>query len=225
MHVSRTEKYDAAQAYEVVGVVGDVHYFGLRQEPQPMMYLPVWRNGANPKVLVLRTSAQAAGTGDALRRAVTAIDPAIPVMNLRTIEQQIDNNIMEDRLMGALSGFFGGLALLLAAVGLYGVISYSVTRRTREIGIRMALGAERGSMLWLVARHAAMLVLAGAAVGIPAALALSKLVKAFLYGIGPQDTTAIASSAAALLLVAAVASAIPARRAAMVDPMVALRQD
>jgi ABC-type antimicrobial peptide transport system permease subunit len=98
------------------------------------------------------------------------------------------------------------------------VISYSVTRRTREIGIRMALGAERTAVLWLVARHAAVLVLAGAAIGIPAALALSKLVKSFLYGVGPQDTTAIAASLLALLLVAAVASAIPARRATQVDP-------
>lgn len=225
MHVTRDEKYDAATAYEVVGVVKDVHYFGLRQDAEPMMYVAVWREQANTRALVLRTGQQAAGIPDALRREVTAIDPAIPVMSMRTIEQQIDNNIMEDRLMTTLSGFFGVLALLLAAVGLYGVISYSVTRRTREIGIRMALGAERSSVVWLVGRHAAALVLIGAAIGIPSALALSKLVKTFLFGVGPRDTTAIVASLAVLLLVAAVASAIPARRATRVDPMVALRQD
>ena len=190
-----------------------------------MMYVAVWREQASARALVLRTNARAMGIGDALRREGTAIDPAIPVMSMRTIEQQIDNNIMEDRLMTTLSGFFGVLALLLAAVGLYGVISYAVTRRTREIGIRMALGAERGSVVWLVGRHAAALVLIGAAIGIPAALALSKLVKTFLYGIQPQDMTAILASLAVLFLVAAVASAIPARRATRVDPMVALRQD
>jgi predicted permease len=225
MHVARNEKYDPAEAYEVVGVVQDVHYFGLRQQTQPMMYVAVWRDVASGRALVLRTTSQAVGVPDAVRREVTALDAAVPVLSFRTIEQQIDNNIMEDRLMTTLSGFFGALALLLAAVGLYGVISYSVTRRTREIGIRMALGAERGSVVWLVGRHAAALVLIGAAIGIPAALSLSKLVKSFLYGIKPQDTTAIVASLLALLLVAAVASAVPARRATRVDPMEALRQD
>src|SRR5262249_27967991 len=152
------------------------HYFGLREATEPMFYYTVWRPDAGQRSLVLRTSAQTAGLGDALRREVSAIDPAVPVLSLRTIEKQIDNNIMTDPLMTTLSGCYGALALLLAAVGLYGVISYSVTRRTREIGIRMALGAEQGSVVWLVGRHAVALVLAGAAMGIPAALALSKLV-------------------------------------------------
>jgi len=105
------------------------------------------------------------------------------------------------------------------------VISYAVTRRTREIGIRMALGAERRSVMWLVGRHAAALVVIGAAIGVPAALAMSRLVKSFLFGIGTQDATTLVASVAALLIVAALASAIPARRASKVDPMVALRQD
>src|ERR1041384_245337 len=116
LHVARDEKYDAATAYEVVGVVKDVHYFGLRELTEPRVYVAIWREQANSRALVLRTSARAFGIEDALRREVTAIDPAVPVMNTRTIEQQIDNNIMEDRLMTTLSGFFGVLALLLAAV-------------------------------------------------------------------------------------------------------------
>ncbi len=174
MHVSRTEKYDPAQAYEVVGMVKDVRYFGLRKATEPMMYVAVWRENASGRTLVLRTGPQAAGVADAVRREVTALDAAVPVLSFRSIEQQIDNNIMEDRLLTTLSGFSACLALLISAVGLYGVVSYAVTRRTREIGIRMALGAERRSVVWLVGRHAVALVLLGAAIGIPAALAMSK---------------------------------------------------
>ena len=150
---------------------------------------------------------------------------SIPLLNTRTIEQQIDNNILEDRLLTTISSFFGLLALLLAAVGLYGVISYAVTRRTREIGVRMALGAERSSVLWLVTRYSAGLVLAGAAIGIPAAMALSRFVKSFLFGVGAQDATAIAGATFTLLAAAGLASFVPARRATRVDPIVALRQE
>ncbi len=219
------EKYDPARAYEVVGVVGDVHYFGLRDATEPMAYLPVWKVRADTRALVIRTSDNAGGVLDAVRRHVAAIDPTIPVVGAQTIEQYIDNSILVDRLLATLSGFFGLLALLLAAVGLYGVISYAVTRRTREIGVRMALGAERGSVLWLVARYAGGLVLAGAAIGIPAALALSKFVKSFLFGIGAQDTLAIVGATATLLAAAAVAAFLPARRATNVDPIVALRHE
>jgi predicted permease len=225
LHLCDAEKYDPAKAFEIVGVAKDAHYFGLRQATEPMVYFAIWRGGASSRILCLRTGAQEGGLGDALRRAVTAIDPAIPLMGMRTIEQEIDNNILEDRLITTISGFFGTLALLLAAVGLYGVISYSVTRRTREIGIRMALGAERRSVIWLVAQHAAALVAIGAAIGIPAALALTKLVKTFLYNVKPNDPITIVSGALALIAVAALASAVPARRATRVDPMVALRQD
>jgi len=115
MHVTFDEKYDPARAYEVVGVVKDVHYFGLREATEPMAYMAIWRDGAGSKVLCLRVD-NGAAAAEAVRRQVTALDPAIPVMSMRTIEQQIDNNILEDRLMTTLSGFFGGLALLLAAV-------------------------------------------------------------------------------------------------------------
>jgi putative ABC transport system permease protein len=205
--------------------VGDVHYFGLRDKTEAMVYLPVWKARAGGRALVIRTADNSAGVVDAVRRHVASLDPAIPVVGARTIEQYVDQNILVDRLLATLSGFFGGLALLLAAVGLYGVISYSVTRRTREIGVRMALGAERRSVLWLVARYAGGLVLAGAAIGIPAALALSKFVKSFLYGIGAQDTMAIAGATATLLAAAAIAAFVPARRATNVDPIVALRHE
>jgi ABC-type antimicrobial peptide transport system permease subunit len=189
-----------------------------------MAYTSVWWLRANSRTLILRT-ADTAGVAGAVRRHVASLDPALPVLAVRTIEDYVDNNLLVDRLLATLSGFFGLLALLLAAVGLYGVISYAVTRRTHEIGVRMALGAERGSVLWLVARYAGGLVLAGAAIGIPAALALSKYVKSFLYGIGAQDAMAIAGATATLMVAAAIAAFLPARRAATVDPIVALRHE
>lgn len=160
-----------------------------------------------------------------VRRQVTAIDSAVPVLDARTIQQQIDNDILQERLIAMLSSFFGSVALLLAGVGLYGVISYAVARRTREIGIRMALGAQRRSVLWLVIRDAALLVAAGAVIGIPAALAATRLVKAFLYGISPQDPLSIAAVTAVLVAVAALAGLLPARRATEVDSNTALRYE
>ncbi len=219
------EKYDPSKAYEIVGVVGDVHYFGLREKTEAMVYLPVWKANPGGRSLVIRTSDNAPGVVDAVRRHVASLDPTIPVTAAWTVEQYVDNNIQIDRLLATLSGFFGLLALLLAAVGLYGVISYSVTRRTREIGVRMALGAERVSVLWLVARYAGGLVLTGAAIGIPAALALSKFVKSFLFGIGAQDAAAIVGATVTLVAAAALAAYVPARRATSVDPIVALRHE
>ena len=225
MHICMDEKYDAARAYEIVGVVREAYYFGLREAPEGMIYQPVWRAGAGSREVTIRTGREAPGIVAAVRREVTALDPAIPVLNSRTIEQQIDNNILEDRLIATLSSFFGVLALLLAGVGLYGVISYAVTRRTREIGIRMALGAERPTVVWLVVRDAALLVIAGAAIGIPSALAVTRLVKAFLYGISAQDPVTMVIGTAVLAGVAVIASLAPAWRATRVDPVIALRYE
>jgi ABC-type antimicrobial peptide transport system permease subunit len=219
------ENYDPSRAYEIIGVVKDVHYFGLREATEPMVYVSIWRQGAGFSLLCVRTSAQNSGLTDAIRRAITAIDSEVPLLSTRTIEQEIDNNILVDRLLTTLSGFFAVLALLLAAVGLYGVISYAVTRRTREFGLRMALGAERSSVIWLVARYTAVLVLSGAAIGVPTALALSKLVKSFLFGITAQDPTAIVAATLTLIFAGALASFVPTWRATRVDPMVALRHE
>jgi ABC-type antimicrobial peptide transport system permease subunit len=141
------------------------------------------------------------------------------------MQQQIDQDILVERLIATLSSFFGLLALLLAAVGLYGVISYGVTRRIREIGIRMALGAQRLSVLWLVMRRAAAFLLLGALIGVPAALLVTRLVKSLLYGVDGQDPMAIVMATVVLSAIAAIASFLPARRATKVDPMVALRYE
>jgi len=225
MHVCTDEKYKADRAYEVVGVVKDVHYFGLREALEPMIYFPVWRPNAGSRAICIRTNRDSSQLASSIGEQVSAIDPGVPVLRIRTMQQQINNDILIDRLFATLSSFFGLLALLLAAVGLYGVISYGVTRRTREIGIRMALGAQRGSVLWLVMRRAAGFLMVGAAIAIPLALFATRLVRSFLYGISAQDPTTIAWAILGLMSVAALASFLPARRATKIDPMVALRYE
>ena len=225
MHLCLQQEYDAARAYEVVGVVKDAHYFGLREAVEPMVYLPVWRPGPEPKMLCIRTARDDRTIVPEVRRAVTAIDGAIPVLNSRTMQQQIDEDIVVERLIATLSGFFGLLALLLAGIGLYGLVAYTVSRRTREIGIRMALGASRSSVLWLVLRGAIVLVAGGAAIGIPAALVLTRLVRTFLYGVSARDPFTVGGGVAILALVAAMASLVPARRATRVQPTTALRYE
>ncbi len=161
----------------------------------------------------------------AIRREAVTLDPAIPILQTLTLEDQFDNNISQERMVATLCGFFGALALLLAAIGLYGVMAQSVARRVREIGIRMALGAKPGEVLWLVLRESAVMIGLGALIGLPAAFWLTKLVSTFLFGLTPQDPLSIASSVAVLLAITALAGFIPARRATKVDPMVALRYE
>jgi predicted permease len=224
LHVCFEKEYDPGKAYEIVGVVKDVHYAALREAPEEMVYLPAWRSrGPERKALVLRTTRDVPGLVETIRRQAAAIDPAVPVLSARTLQQEIDNNVVVERLVTTLSTFFGGLALLLAAIGLYGVMAYTVSRRTREIGIRMALGASRGSVLWLVLRGAVGLVIAGAAIGIPGALFATRVLQAFLFGVTAQDPVTIVAGIAILAAVASLAAFIPARRAASVQPTTALR--
>ena len=162
---------------------------------------------------------------EAVRREVAALDGAIPVLGARTIAAEIDNNVMQEKIVATLSSFFGLLALVLASVGLYGVMAHAVARRTREIGIRMALGAQAGSVLWLVLRDALLMVGVGSAAGIPAALGLSRFAGSILYGITPADPASFALATAVLLGVAALASLLPAQRATRIDPIAALRYE
>jgi len=225
MHLCNDEKYAPEHAFEIVGVVKDAHYFGLRESLEPMIYFSNWRTDTRSRDIIIRTSGAASELATGIGNKVSEIDSAIPVLSVRSMNQQIDNDILVDRFIATLSSFFGLLALLLAAVGLYGVISYGVTRRTREIGIRMALGAQQSSVLWLVMRRAGGLLMVGAVIGIPGALFATKLVTSLLYGVGAQDPLAVVGAALALIAVCAIASFLPARRATKVDPMVALRHD
>ena len=225
MRFSFGEKYQAEKSFEIVGVVKDAHYFGLREKTEPMSYQPIWRPGPGGGTLCLRTSGDPERLIEAVRREIRALDSAVPLLNARTIRQQIDNNLLQEKLVATLSGFFGILALLLASVGLYGVMAHLVTRRTREIGLRMALGAERGGVLWLVLREALVLVILGAAIGVPVALGVTKFAESILYGIAPRDPLATVGATALLLTVALIASYLPARRASRLDPNKALRYE
>jgi ABC-type antimicrobial peptide transport system permease subunit len=159
-----------------------------------------------------------------LKLALAEIDPKI-VVNFGVLETQIWDSLLRDRLMAMLSAFFGVLAALLAAIGLYGVISYGVAGRTKEIGIRMALGAKRQSVLWLILREALLLVLIGVAIGLPAVFAATRLVSSLLFGLKPADPVSLSVAVLLMIVVAALAGYIPARRATKVDPMVALRYE
>jgi predicted permease len=212
--------------YEIVALAHDTKYDDLRAEFKPIIYLPgsqQERQGSYEQVL-LRSNLPIASLMSAVRQALGAANPGI-AFHFHVFKTQIRESLMRERLMATLSGFFGALAALLGAVGLYGVLSYTVASRTQEIGIRQALGANRGDIVKMIMREAAILLLAGLAVGTALALAAAKTASAMLYGLQPHDPTTLLIAATLLAVVAAVASYLPAYRASRVDPMVALRQE
>ncbi len=210
---------------EVVGVIADTKYRRLRETIPNTVYLPMdqAQRGAE-RTLHVRTFAGPAGMAAAVREQVRALDKNLPV-KISLFSDLVDENLAQERLVATLSGFFGGLALLLTAMGLYGVIAYNVQRRTREIGIRMSLGARHAAVLWMVLRDCLLLAGLGVAAGVPASFWLSRLVARELFGVAPGDPATIAAAAAFLIVVAALAGYLPARRASRVDPMLALRYE
>jgi predicted permease len=214
---------------EVVGVVADVRVHGPREEPRPAIYLPAPQSTGIPGGIPFLRSLEVRASGDpallaaAVRRVVREVEPALPVVSVRTMTSQIDRNLVQERLLATLAGAFGLAALLLVALGLYGVITQWSAQRTREIAIRMALGARAAGVRWLVLRQAFLLVAAGLAVGLPGAVAASRLVRGLLFGIDPLDPATLVAAALLMLAVAALAASLPARRAARIPPMSALR--
>jgi putative ABC transport system permease protein len=226
--------------YEIVGVAQDVKYARVRDEVPPTVYFPHAQvfaaygtdladmNGFSWPFMTFAIRSPQAGTGGllaAVRREAAALDSNIPMVDIKTEAQVMERVLYLERTFAALSSAFSFLALLLACVGLYGTMAYAVARRTNEIGIRMALGAGRASILGMVLRETAFVVVAGVAVGLPAAWTATGLLKARLFGLGPHDPVSILLAVVATLVVTALAGFVPARRASQVDPMVALRYE
>jgi predicted permease len=210
---------------EVVGLARDSKYITLGEAPAPFLYQPLAQRHETGMVLLVRAGGDPSRLVPAVRREVQAIEPNLPLKNARTMSEMLSTSLFPARAGAVLLGAFGLLALVLASVGLYGVMSYSVTRRTREIGIRMALGARGGDVLRLVLRESMALVAVGMLLGLTAAFAATRLLAGFLYGVSPTDPAAFAGIVVLLALVALAASLVPARRAAKVDPLVAFRYE
>jgi putative ABC transport system permease protein len=216
----------ANQLVQVVGLVKDAKYRSLREDPRPIAYLPSAQDAdIHPFInFELRAAGPAQNLAPSVKQAMAQVNPQI-ALEFRTLEAQVAESLARERLMATLSGFFGGLALLLATVGLYGVISHNMARRRNEIGIRMALGADRSRVLLMALGDVAVVVGLGLAAGLGASLAVTKYVASFLYGVTATDTRTLVSAAVLFGAVAAIAGYLPARRASLVDPMVALREE
>jgi ABC-type antimicrobial peptide transport system permease subunit len=208
----------------IVGVARDTKYESMRDEMPEEVFQPYRQVsfvlGMNAYV---RTAGNPNPIFESIRRTVRSIDPNLHVTDLGTVEKQVDLSLMTERLVASLSAAFALLATLLAGIGLYGVMAYMVIWRTREIGIRIALGAFTQDVIWLVMREVLILFAVGMAIGLPTARALSRFVEAQLYGLTPSDPVTILAAAAGIALVALTAGYLPARRATRVDPMRALR--
>jgi putative ABC transport system permease protein len=210
---------------EVIGVVGDVRDVSLGADPGPMMYVPFAQAPFLGAVVVAKSSVGIAGFASAIRRTVAGLDKDLPVTNIAEMTQIVDASVSQERFRTGLLSLFAVMALVLAATGIFGVISYSVSRRTNEIGIRVALGASRPQILSMVLRETLNLALIGLALGIPASLAASRLLGHMLFNISASDPLTLAAVALALCAVALTAGYVPARRAVRIDPLRALRHE
>ena len=209
---------------EIVGVVGDTKYESMRDEVPYELYVPYTQQPfVNGMTVYLRAAGDPDSLFSTLRKALMEFDPSVPFRDMRTLDQQMENSLITERLLATLSGGFGILATLLAAMGLYGVMAFLVSRRTREIGIRMALGASVPSVVWLVMREVMLLAGVGIAIGLPAAWGLTRLVQAQLFGIASSDRLTLCLATLGIGAVALLSGYLPARRATGIDPMRALR--
>ena len=216
-----------ARDMEIVGVAKNARYGTLESEIQPVVYLPFNQGIPKPNEMMfaLRTAGDPMAFVNTVREIVHQADPRLPVAHVRTQQTEIDNQLRQETILAELCTAFAVLALTIACVGLYGTISYTVARRTGEIGIRMALGAQRGPVLWMVLREVMVLAGVGLAISVPVALGTSKFVGSFLFGMKPNDPLALGLAVVILLMAAILAGGIPARRAAHIDPMTALRHE
>jgi predicted lysophospholipase L1 biosynthesis ABC-type transport system permease subunit len=212
---------------EIVGVVKDVRYQNLREPVQPMVYRPYLQMPGFLEELFfgIRTVDDPDRIVNVVRRELHNVAPNVPAFTLGTLEERVDATLVRERMTSAVSAWFGCFALLLAAVGLYGRLAYAVVERTREIAIRVALGAARTVVMWTILRQVLVLALSGVAIGLPFAMAFAQAIRSLLFGLAPFDPSTLAAVVIVILGVSAVAGYIPARRASRVDPMVALRYE
>lgn len=215
---------DTAARMEIVGVAADFHDRGLR-EPEPQIFFPIWQRSIDNASFYVRTRASTDSAARSVRTAVREIDPALAVLSMRTVDDQLDRLLGTERLLATFAGLFAVVATALAMIGLYGVLSFSAARRTKEIGIRLALGAPRASAGGLIVKEAAWLAGVGLVIALPATWALGRLIQSQLFGVTPLDAATVAAAAGLLALVGLGASFVPARKASSVDPLEALRAE
>ena len=226
-HMVYDGRNKSLSSYEIVGVARDMKYGNLRSDPPPTAYRSYQQSKliSAQMVFLVRTAGDPQSIANSVRQICLDLDKGVPVVRMKTEEEVVAGSLLLERTFALLSGAFAGLALLLACVGLYGTIGYSVTRRTAEIGVRMALGAERGRILRMVLTEVSVLVIAGIAVGLPLAWIAAKLLRHQLYGLSPHDPLTIIASVSAIVAITLLAGCTPARRASKVDPMTALRHE
>jgi predicted permease len=225
-HLSFEDRYTAEGAVEIVGVVKDVHHGSVRQaDDMGAIYIPSWSHGAEGRYLAVRVAGSPAPVVAAIGRQLRQMDPNVPLLATDSMADSVNANLKHERMIAYLCGCFGALALTLAAVGLYGVMAYAVAQRTREVGIRMALGARRLDVVGMIVREALVPVLFGIAIGTAGALAAARVISSLLFGVAPRDPLSFILAVCGMLAVALAAAAIPARRASRVEPAIALRYE
>jgi len=214
----------ATEVFEVAGVVKDTKYANLLDAPRGLVYFPINQTTSEyPVTFLLRYAGAVDPLTEAVRRKVAAINPNLPIYRTNTLEFEASRSLLRQRLLAAMSMLFGGTAMLLVCVGLYGLMSFSVARRSKEIGVRMALGARRGDVRWMIVRESLGPIGVGIIIGVPSAIIVMRLARGFLFGLTTSDPLTLFTAVVVLAAVALSAAYVPARRASHVDPMVALR--
>jgi ABC-type antimicrobial peptide transport system permease subunit len=211
--------------FTVVGIVGKMKTGSLEEPFSPHIYASIWQSGVKIMSIFVRTASSADMLAEPLRREVQAIDPALPVFNVRTMESVVSDSLAARRFAMTLLGFFAGIAMILASIGIYGVMAYFVTQRMREIGIRIALGASRRDVVRLIVGRGVWLTLTGIGVGIVGAALLTRSLQSLIFNVRPLDPLTLFAGATLLLAVALAACFIPALRAMRVDPVLVLRSE
>jgi predicted permease len=210
---------------EVIGIVKDVKFGSLQEDPETLDYVPATQHPMYLGDFVVRCTGDFSSVSSAVRRTIHEIDHTLPITDVNTLDEWVARSITDQRVVAQLSTFFGLLAVFLSAIGIYGLMSYVVSRRTNEIGIRMALGADRMHVRWRVMREALILTIVGVLIGAPVALLSSKLLANMLFGLGGNDPLSLLAAVLVMLVIAVLAGYLPARRASRIDPMVALRYE